>query len=159
PQALPTGTVTFLLTDIEGSTRLWERARDAFQTALDAHHALLRRLFRQHGGYEVKEIGDAFLVAFDRAGEALACAVAGQPALEKQTWPEAVGPLRVRMALHTGDAQPEAGDYHGPVLNCAHRILVAGHGGQILCSEASAGLLRRELEAGVRLKELGVYRL
>jgi DNA-binding SARP family transcriptional activator len=156
---LPTGTVTFLLTDIEGSTSRWERAGDVFQTALASHHGLLRGEFRRHGGYEVKEMGDAFLVAFERATDALASAVAGQRALASHRWPDAVGPLQVRMALHTADVEPQEGDYHGLALHHAQRMLAADHGGQILCSEATAALLRRSLEPGDRLTDLGVYRL
>jgi predicted ATPase/DNA-binding SARP family transcriptional activator len=159
PATLPTGTVTFLLTDIEVSTALWERTKDAFAVALTSHHALLRRLFRQHGGYEVKELGDGFLAAFAGASDALACAIASQRALVSHPWPPIVKSLRVRMALHTGDVQAEDGDYHSLVLNLASRILLAGHGGQILCSEGTAALLRRSLEAGVQLTDLGVYRL
>jgi predicted ATPase/DNA-binding SARP family transcriptional activator/class 3 adenylate cyclase len=155
----PTGTVTFLLTDIEGHTATWERTRDLFPEARTSHDALLRRLFRACGGYEVKNLGDGFLVAFQRAGDALACAVAGQQSLAAHGWPKAVGPLRVRMALHTGDVEPHEGDYHTLVVNHAARILAAGHGGQVLCSEETATLLRRDLPPGVRLTDLGVYRL
>jgi predicted ATPase/DNA-binding SARP family transcriptional activator/Tfp pilus assembly protein PilF len=156
--SLPSGTVTFLLTDIEGSTALWERFR-SFREALHRHHSLLRRLFRQHAGYEVKELGDGFLTAFGSAGEALACAIACQQALAAESWPEVAGSLRVRMALHTGDAQPEEGDYHSLALHQAQRIMDAGHGGQLLCSEATAALLRSGLEPDVRLLDLGLYRL
>jgi predicted ATPase/DNA-binding SARP family transcriptional activator len=159
PGALPSGTVTFLMTDIEGSTALWARVGASFAPVLAEHHALLRQLFTGHGGCEVKELGDGFLVAFERAGDALTCAVAGQRALAIHSWPDATGPLRVRMALHTGDVAPEAGDYHGYNLHHAQRLLTAGHGGQILCSEATAVLLRRALPPGVRLVDLGVYRL
>lgn len=82
--SLPTGTVAFLLTDIEGSTALWEKTGDAFKEALASHHERLRQVFRQHGGFEVKEMGDSFIVAFERAGDALACAIAGQRALARQ---------------------------------------------------------------------------
>lgn len=156
---LPTGTVTFLLTDIEGHTALWERAGNAFSAVLESHHALLREQFRRHGGHEVKEIGDGFLVAFSSATDALTCAIAGQRALASHPWPPLTESLRVRMALHTGDVQAEEGDYHSLVLNLASRMLLAGHGGQILCSEETAALLRRNLEAGIRLIDLGVYRL
>ena len=155
----PTGTVTFLMTDIEGSTALWERTKDAFAEALSTHHELLRREFRRHGGYEAKEAGDSFLVAFRSAGAAIACAMACQQALAGQRWPEAVGPLQVRMALHAGDVTLEEGEYHGIVLHRASRMLTAAHGGQILCSEAVATLVRRDLEAGVQLTDLGPYRL
>jgi predicted ATPase/DNA-binding SARP family transcriptional activator len=159
PTTPPAGTVTFLLTDIEGSTALWQRAGDAFAAALTSHHDLLRQAFRDHNGYEVKDLGDGFLVTFQRASSALACAVAGQRALTASPWPEPVGRVRVRMALHTGDAEPQEGDYHGLVVHCAQRMLVAGHGGQILCSEETANLLRRDLDPQIRLVDQGVYRL
>jgi len=164
PVAVPSGmpvTVNFLLTDIEGSTRLWEQAGDAFQEALARHHQLMREAFSRHGGQELKEAGDSFLVAFASAKGALACAIACQEALTRQEWPEALAgaPLRVRMALHTGDVVLQEGEYHGVALHRASRMLTAGHGGQILVSEATAGLLGRNLEERVRLKDLGVYRL
>jgi predicted ATPase/DNA-binding SARP family transcriptional activator len=159
PSRLPTGTVTFLLTDMEGSTARWERGGEAFTAALASHHSLLRRTFRRYGGYEVTEAGDGFLVAFERAGEALACAAAAQRALAEHPWPEEVGPLPVRMALHTGDVELQEGDYHGLVLHHASRMLAAGHGGQILCSETTAVVAQRQLEPGTRLTDLGVYRL
>lgn len=157
---LPSGTVTFLLTDIEGSTALWERLGEPFRAVLHRHHELLRGAFRRYGGQEVNEAGDAFVVAFAAAADALSCAVACQRALAAEGWPAEVGTLRVRMALHAGDIPLEAGEgYHGPVLNRASRILSAGHGGQILLSEALGALVRRDLEGGVRLTDLGVYRL
>jgi predicted ATPase/class 3 adenylate cyclase len=151
--------VTFLLTDIEGSTAQWERSGDAFRAALAAHHALLRREFHRHGGLEVKEAGDSFLAAFASAGDALACAVAGQRALAGETWPAETGPLFVRMAIHSGDVELANGEYHGIVLHRASRILAAAHGGQVLCSEATSALLRRDLETEIRLRDVGVYRL
>lgn len=159
PARLPTGTVTFLLTDIARSTAHWERAGEAFATALASHHALLRRLFRRYGGYEFNEAGESFVVAFERVGDALACAIAAQQALAEHPWSEEVGPLRVRMALHTGDVELQEGDYRGLVLHRASRMLAAAHGGQILCSEATAALVQRQLEAEMRLRDLGVYRL
>jgi predicted ATPase/class 3 adenylate cyclase/DNA-binding SARP family transcriptional activator len=159
PQALPTGTVTVLMTDIEGSTALWEKAGDAFRSALSTHHALLRGEFRRHGGQEVKEAGDSFLVVFSAVGDALACAIACQRGLDKQPWPKQVGKLAVRMALHTGDVELEDGEYHGLMLHRAARMLAAAHGGQIICSDATTGLLIRDLEPQVRLKDLGVWRL
>lgn len=144
PAALPTGTVTFLFTDIE---------------ALNTHHALLRQEFNCRGGHEVKEAADSFLIAFGSVADALACAIAMQRALAKQLWPDETGPLRVRMALHTGDVELEAGEYHGLMLHRAARMLSAAHGGQVLCSEASANLLVRDLEPQVSLKDLGLWRL
>jgi predicted ATPase/DNA-binding SARP family transcriptional activator len=155
----PSGTVTFLLTDIEGSTALWERTGEGFREALAQHHALLNSACQRHGGYVFKEAGDGFLVAFQSGQDALVGAICGQQALRSAEWPQEVGMPRVRMALHTGDAAPQNGDYHGPALNRAARMLTAGHGGQILCSEATESLLRRDLEPDLRLKDLGVYRL
>jgi predicted ATPase/DNA-binding SARP family transcriptional activator len=165
PSRLPTGTVTFLLTDIAGSTAQWERQGEAFTAPLASHHTLLRRTFRRFGGYEVKEAGDGFIVAFECARDALACAVASQQALEDHPWSEGApreawsGPLRVRMVLHSGDVALQEGDYHGLVLHHASRMLAAGHGGQILCSEATAAVVQRNLEPGIQLTDLGVYRL
>lgn len=155
----PQGTVTFLLTDIEGSTSHWEHHGDGFKATLNLHHAILRKEFRRHGGYEFKETGDGFLVAFSNAGDALACAVACQRDLAAQTWSNQEVPLKVRMALHSGDAEAEDGDYHGLTLHCASRILGAGSGAQTLCSESTTSLLRRDLEMEISLKDLGVYRL
>jgi DNA-binding SARP family transcriptional activator/class 3 adenylate cyclase len=157
--ALPAGTVTFLLTDIERSTAQWERTGEAFAQVLDRHDALLRAAFQRHGGHEIKALGDGFLVTFSRVEEALACAIAGQRALAAEGWPEPAGPVRVRMALHTGDVEPEQSDYHSLVLHRAARMLAAAHGGQIRCSEATAALLRRDLGPGVRLVDLGLHRL
>jgi predicted ATPase len=127
---------------------------------------VLRREFRRHEGYEASEAGDSFVVAFAGASAALACAVAGQRALAAEPWPTAVDPITVRMALHTGDVELEENGYRDLVLHHAARILVAGHGGQILCSEITAGLLRRNwvmkaevAEPGVKLVDLGIYRL
>src|SRR5262249_45580934 len=125
PIAAPVGTVTFLLTDIEGSTALWEQSGEPFRAALSQHHELLRREFRRHSGYEVREAGDSFLVAFPSARRALDCAVAGQRALAAQTWPPAVNTIRVRMALHTGDVELEEEGYHDLLLHHASRMLMA----------------------------------
>src|SRR5262249_3549687 len=127
------------------------------------YQALMRREFRQHRGYEVNEDADSFVVAFARAGDALACAVACRRALAAHSWPEGIGSLDVRMALHTGDVELEMESYRGLVLHHASRVLIAAHGSQILCSEVTAGLLRRgalgAAEPEARLTDLGVYRL
>jgi len=156
---LPTGTVTFLLTDIEGSTALFERLGEAFREVLEAHHALLRREFRRHGSEEVRQAGDGFIVPFPSASDAVECAVACQQALAHHHWSKAVGTLRVRMALYTGDVRPAEGDYREVVLHRASRVLSAAHGGQILCSEVTAALLKRDLRQDVQLADLGTYRL
>src|SRR5262249_40419898 len=132
---LPTGTVTFLFTDIEGSTRLWEADPEAMQLALGRHDALLRAAIATKSGHVFKTVGDAFCAAFASPCDALLAALAGQQALAAEVWPEAT-PLRVRMALHTGVAELRDADYFGPTLNRAARVLAAGYGGQVLVSEA-----------------------
>src|SRR5213593_4107212 len=110
---LPSGTVTFLFTDIEGSTRLWEQHPEAMRPALARHDALLRSTLQSHGGHVFKSMGDQFCAAFATAPEALAAALVAQRALGAEPWGE-VGPLRVRMALHAGAAEQRDGDYFGP---------------------------------------------
>jgi class 3 adenylate cyclase len=156
PPALDLGvaaTVNFLLTDIEGSTRQWEKAGEAFRAALEAHHTLLRAGFARHGGREIKEAGDSFLVAFASARSALTCAVAPSRRLPAETGP-GVGPLRVRMAMHTGDVEIKGGEYHGLPLHRASRMLTAAHGRPDPRSEITAGLVRRDLAEDVRLVDL-----
>lgn len=136
----PTGTVTFLFTDVEGSTRLWEEASEQMARALEKHDSILRSTIEGHGGYVFSTAGDAFSAAFTRAGDALAAAVDAQRLLETEAWPEAAR-LRVRMGVHTGEAFERDGDYFGSALNRSARIMSAGHGGQILVSEVTAGLL------------------
>jgi len=155
---LPRGTVTFLFTDIEGSTRLLARLRDGFADVLEAHHRVLRAAFAQHGGHEVHTEGDAFFVAFARATEAIAAAVAAQRALAVHPWPEGVD-LRVRMGLHTGEAAVRADDYVGMDVHRAARICSAAHGGQVLVSSATRELVVAELDAGVALDDVGEHRL
>src|SRR5437763_982060 len=143
---LPTGTVTFLLTDIEGSTRLWENDREAMQAALARHDALAAAAIEQHAGVLVKSRGegDSLFAVFARAGEALAAALALQQALLAEPWPVAA-PLRVRVALHTGEADLRGGDYYGPAVNRCARLRAAAHGGQILLSLATEELIRERL--------------
>jgi class 3 adenylate cyclase len=155
---LPTGTVTFLFTDIEGSTRLWDEQREAMVEALAQHDALLRGAVESNGGVVVKTTGDGLLAAFSSADGAVAAALAAQLALGSSTW-GAIGPLRVRVGLHTGTASQVDGDYHGPVLNRAARLMDAAHGGQILVSGATASLVWEQLPDGAELVSLGEYRL
>jgi predicted ATPase/DNA-binding SARP family transcriptional activator/regulation of enolase protein 1 (concanavalin A-like superfamily) len=160
PAPLPAGTVTFLYTDVQGSTELWERVGAAFPSALASHHALLRHAFQRHGGGHTKDLGEGFLVAFPEAGRALACAIDAQLALTAHAWPEDVGPLLVRMALHTAhDVEPIGGDYRLIELHHGERIVKAANGGQILCSERTADLLLPALPEGIHLVDLGLYRL
>lgn len=156
---LPTGTVTFLFTDIEGSTRLLQRLGDRrYAEVLEEHRRLLRAAFEEEHGQEVSKHGDAFLVAFSRATEAVGAAVAAQRSLAAHPWPDGAS-LRVRMGLHTGEAVSAAGDYAGLDVHRASRICSVGHGGQILLSQAVADLARPFLPPGVHLRDLGNHRL
>lgn len=155
---LPSGTVTFLFTDVEGSTRRWEEDSAAMRTAIEHHFAILDRAIEAHHGVRFKTIGDAIQAAFATAPEAAAAAVTAQRALDAEDW-GSLGPIRVRMAMHTGAATPANGDYLAPVLNRLARLLAAGHGGQILVSEGTALLLRDALPSGVQLQDLGQHRL
>ena len=157
--ALPTGTVTFLFTDIEGSTARWEQQRQAMQAALARHDAILREVIAVHGGHVFKTVGDAFCAAFATAPAALEAALAAQRALAGEDWGEGLGPLRVRMALHTGAAEERDGDYFGPPLHRVARLLSTGHGGQILLSHVTEELVCDQLPAGVELRDVGEHRL
>ena len=146
---LPSGTVTFLFTDIEGSTALWERDRAAMREAVDRQLAILHSLITAHHGVLYKTVGDGTQAAFASAEEALRAALASQRALLAEDWAEPLGPLRVRMALHAGEAIPDArGDYLAAPLNRLSRLLSAGHGGQILLSQTVQQLSRGALPRG-----------
>src|SRR5574337_36243 len=150
--------LTFLLTDIEGSTRLWEQQRAEMARALETHDALLRTAVEGAGGAVAKSTGDGLLAVFEQPGPALGAAVAGQLALDRQTWPTSV-PLRVRMALHSGTAERRDNDYFGPTLNRVARILAIGHGGQVLVSAATGVLAADELPPATELLDLGEHAL
>src|SRR5262245_8951930 len=144
PQAftLPTGTVTFLLSDVEGSTRRWEHSPDAMAIAIPRHYGLLDEAVQRHGGVRPVEQGegDSVVAAFSRASEAVAAALDAQQRLSAERWPEGAE-LRVRMAVHTGEAQlRDDGNYLGHALNRCARIRAAGHGGQVLLSSTTAEL-------------------
>src|SRR6202012_2512916 len=143
-KARPSGVVTFLFTDIEGSTRRWEANADAMRVALAAHDEVLRTAIEGHGGSLFKHTGDGVCAAFASPGSAVDAAVAAQRRLE----------LPVRMGLATGEAELREGDYFGAVLNRAARLMAAGHGGQILLAESTAGLL-----SGGDLVDLGPRRV
>jgi predicted ATPase/class 3 adenylate cyclase len=155
---LPTGTVTFLFTDIEGSTRLWEEHSEAMRHALARHDEILRDAVTSNGGHVVKTTGDGIYAVFGTAHDALAATVDGQRAITAESWP-LHEPLHVRMGLHTGPADERDGDYFGPTLNRTARLMAAGHGGQILVSNASEELVRDVLPEGVELLDLGSHRL
>ena len=155
----PTGQITFLFTDIEGSTRLWELEPEAMKTALRRHDAILREAIDNHGGFVFKTVGDAFDCAFGNAAQAIAAALDGQRLLAAEGWASGIGSIRVRMALHAGPADERDGDYFGPTLNRVARLLSAGHGGQVLLSGQAADLVRENLPARATLIDLGTHRL
>jgi len=153
--ALPTGTVTFLFTDLEGSSRLWEEHPEAMRGALARHDVIVREAIESHDGFVVKTTGDGFHAAFTTASDAVGAGIAAQLGLAGESWSE-TGPLRVRMGVHTGAAEIRDGDYYGPALNRAARLAGAGHGGQVLVSGAASGLMQ---DSGVELVDLGSHRL
>jgi predicted ATPase/class 3 adenylate cyclase len=158
-RALPTGVVTFLFTDIESSSRLWERAPDEMREALAQHDALCRETIATRRGVVFKTVGDAVYAAFERPNDALEAAIATQRAMRSHSWPDAIGELRVRMAIHTGDCSQRDGDYFGTTLNRVARLSSLAYGEQILVSSATAALLRDALGERVALRELGLHRL
>jgi predicted ATPase/class 3 adenylate cyclase len=155
---LPTGTVTFLFTDIEGSTKLWQGQPAQMSAALARHDTVLRGIIERHGGRVFKTIGDAFCAAFATALDALEAALELQVGLAAETW-DLARPVRVRAALHTGEAEERDNDYFGQTLNRVARLLSIGHGGQVLLSLVTAELVRDTLPDGVTLKEMGEQRL
>jgi class 3 adenylate cyclase/DNA-binding XRE family transcriptional regulator len=154
----PSGTVTFLFTDIEGSTRLWEQHPDLMPAAFRRQEAILREAIASHGGYAYKMVGDAFQAAFATAPATLAAALAAQRALAGEDW-GALGPLRVRMALDSGVVEERGDDYVGPLLNRTARLMAAGYGGQILLSAAARELVWNQLPPHVSLRDLGTHQL
>ncbi|MDP9257115.1 MAG: adenylate/guanylate cyclase domain-containing protein [Actinomycetota bacterium] len=158
---MPAGTVTLLLTDVEGSTRLWENAPTAMPEAIARHYGILDEAIASHGGMRPVEQGggDSVVAAFTRARDAVAAALDAQRAVLAEDWPDGAQ-LRVRMALHTGDAQlRDEGNYFGAaVIRCA-RLRAVAHGGQVLLSGATAELVADHLPDGADLVNLGVHRL
>ena len=155
---LPTGTVTFLFTDLEGSTRLWEEHPEAMRDALARHDEILRDAVEKRDGHVVKTTGDGLHAAFAVAPDAVAAALDAQRQLLAEPWtlPE---PLRVRMGLHTGVAEIRDGDYFGTSVNRAARVAAAAHGGQVVASAASADLVRDDIGTDITLTDLGEHRL
>ena len=152
--SLPTGTVTFLFTDLEASTRLWQEHPDAMRGALSRHDELLRAAIESRGGVVVKTTGDGVHAAFSTAEEAIVAAVDAQRSLDTETWSE-TGPLRVRMGVHTGSAELRENDYYGTAVNRAARLMAVAHAGQIVVSHASEELVRDRPPAGVSMVDLG----
>jgi YVTN family beta-propeller protein len=156
---LPSGAVTFLFTDIEGSTRLVRRLRDGYSDVLADHQRLLREAFAAHGGHEIDTQGDAFFYAFGSAAEAVHAAMDGQQALGRHPWPED-GVVKVRIGIHSARATPVDGRYTGLAVHRGSRICSAGHGGQILVSPTTQSLLEdEEEELAAGLVDLGVHEL
>ena len=154
----PSGTVTFLFTDIEGSTGLWESAPAGMRVALERHDALLRNAIDVHGGQVFSTGGDGLAAVFARSMDAVAAAAGAQAALAAEAWPHDAS-VRVRMAVHTGEAIERDGDYFGPALNRAARLMGLGHGGQVLVSHATEQLVEGSLPDGLGLMDLGEHRL
>ena len=182
PDIPPTGTITLVFTDIQGSTALWEHFGDDFKALLDLHNTLFRAAIAEFGGYEVKTEGDAFMVAFGDAQAAVSMCLAMQERLREAEWPDALNDdavcdfagttddgcfrgLRVRMGAHTGtpDCQPDPVtgrmDYLGSPVNRAARVSGAGHGGQVLLSGVAADLAQGHLPEQAALLSLGTHRL
>lgn len=154
----PTGTVTFLFSDIEGSTLLLERLGDRYAQVLDDYRRLVRKIVEERGGREIDTSGDGFCLAFPRARDALSAAIAAQQAIVSHSWPDGVT-LRVRMGIHTGDPLISDTGHVGMDLHRTVRICNAGHGGQVLISQATHALVARDLPDGVTLRDLGEHRL
>ena len=152
------GTVTFLFTDIEGSTKLLERLGDRYAAVLSEHRRLIREAFDARGGQEIDTQGDAFFFCFERARDAVAAAVAAQRALAAHQWPDGTE-LRVRMSLHTGEPVVGEEGYVGIDVHRAARICAAGHGGQVLLSATTAALVSGAMPDGVSKRDLGEVRL
>ncbi len=155
---LPSGTVTFLFTDIEGSTQLLHRLGGRYEEVLAEHERILRSAIDAHGGRVVDTQGDSFFAAFPRAKDAVAAAVDAQRDLAAHAWPEDAA-VAVRMGLHTGEPRVGGERYVGMGVHKAARIGAAGHGGQVLLSRTTRELVEDELPAGVTIRDLGERRL
>ena len=160
--SLPTGTVTFLFTDIEGSTPLWEQMPEAMAEAVARHHRILRGAIESNGGQVFQVIGDAFQAAFRLASDALCAALAAQQGLQSAGW-GAVRPIKVRMGLHTGPAERDpygnAPYAVSHTLNRVARVMASAHGGQIVMTQETAALVEPDLPDGARLRDLGEHQL
>ena len=158
PSALPTRIFTFLFTDIEGSTQLWEQFPETMKPALERHDALLRSAVESSNGKVVKTTGDGLMAFFASALDGVNACLKAQRSLKTEPWGE-TGPLKVRMGLHVGEAQPRGGDYFGPTVNRAARLMAVAHGGQVLLSAVTVDLVADLLPEGAALLDLGEHRL
>jgi len=157
---LPSGTVTFLFTDIEGSTQLWEQHPKEMKVALAKHDSILRTAIEYNHGHIIKNTGDGIFAVFERAIDAIDATIQGQRDLRSAfSLPASSLSIMVRAGIHTGEAEVRDGDYYGGVLNRAARLMSVAHGGQILLSNATAELVREQLPADTSLRDLGEHRL
>ncbi|MEP6755072.1 MAG: adenylate/guanylate cyclase domain-containing protein [Chthonomonadales bacterium] len=157
--ATPSGNVTFLFTDIVGSTAGWELHGDAYLPVLQAHNAILNDAVNRNKGHLIKTEGDSFKVAFDAPDDALKCAILAQAALQRFPWPDDVGQIQVRMGVHTGTPFLQGNDYFGPPVNRSARILDAANGGQILLSEETRESLSTGFDPHTEFVNKGLHRL
>ena len=159
PEVLPpSGTITFLFTDIEGSAKLWEAYPLEMASALARHDAILREAVQEADGYVFKTVGDSCCAAFATASDALAAALAAQLSIVREPWPENVA-IKVRMGLHTGAAESRDGDYFGPALNRSARLMAIAYGGQVLLSQPTYDLVQDDVPEACKLESLGEHRL
>lgn len=159
-QTLPTGVVTFLLTDIEGSTRRWELEPEAMRQALERHDAIVNACVKRQNGFVVKSKGegDSVFAVFTHVRDAVSAALVVQCALAAERWPTSM-PIRVRMAIHTGQIELRDGDYYGPTVNRCARLRALAKGGQVLLSGVTAQLVQGQLPSAANLKDLGTHQL
>ena len=148
---IPTGTVTFLFTDVEASTRRWEGHPNEMKGAMANHDAIVRTAIEARDGHVFTTAGDAFCAAFSSPSAAVDAAIEAQLKLEAEAW-GVVTPFRVRMAMHTGNADERDGDYFGPPLNRCARLLATGHGGQIIVSSVTADLIKHVAHSDIVLE-------
>jgi class 3 adenylate cyclase len=160
PESLPTGTVTFLLTDVEGSTRLWEQDPAAARQAMARHDALVEKYVHENGGHLVRPRGegDSRFAVFARATDGVASASDIQHTLTAEPWPKST-PIRIRIALHTGEADLREGDYYGSDVNRCARLRAIAYGGQVLLSQSTFILIQDDLPRRVQVRDLGEHRL
>ena len=158
PATLPDTPLTFLFTDVEGSTRLWEQNPDAMRSALARHDVIMRSAIADSDGEVVKSTGDGLMAVFALPTSALSAGIAAQRGLLDERWPDGCA-IRVRIGIHTGEAESRGGDFFGPAVNRTARIMAAGHGGQIVLSGSTAALVTGQLPDTVTLRDLGEHRL
>lgn len=159
PASVAQGLLTFVFTDIVGSTRLWERAPDAARQAVARHYELIESAVRAHRGAIFKTAGDACCCVFADASDAVRASVSIQRAFAAESWPREAGTLQIRVGIHTGDAIAQDGDYFGPTLNRVARLMAAAHGGQIVVSSSTAETIGEALQAECSIVDLGAHRL